>query len=682
MMYYENQLLAGEMLDAAVPEKTIDLREIVPVGKVERKGGACSVFLSVDGHEYFEIEANHARNRTARFVKLIKAGRECVYIALYVGAGYIARRNHYWSDSFKRYEGWTGADGIYSFNAGSGLDSCGSSDQETSTLFYFSDTLVSAVDQETLHRQKPVYMPNNTYALLEGDDPQRKGSLQFYYNYDDRNRPTAVLKPERTCFDFAAHNEDFSKAYFWFQDGVVLRNKLYLMPSLITEDKTQPEGFQFRGLGVVIAEVDLIDGKPDFAHAVQHEANLSCRDEAVNIIYGACFLPWLPEAGYPDGDGYVYIYGHRTEKKTQRRSLCLARVKPEKIAHWQSWRFFDGSDFTADIRSSSPLLDHISCEMSVMPISTGVDKGKFLAVFQYDTKSEYVAYAIGDTPWGPFSSPQKVFYCDEGQIHETVYMYNAKAHPHLSTPGNILASYNVNATSSGQTDLNGHLYLPRFITLHDTSVQPLETLFADAWQNRVRLFDSLNRAAEAGGTVFAGDSLVQEFPVGELFTGGEPIYNRGIGGDTTAGLLRRLRQSVLDLRPARVFLLIGTNDFVINGTAQSITDNLAKIIGIIKNELPECFLGLISLLPVNTSDHPRVNLEAVGKRNNEEIDRVNRQLKSLAGERHIEYIDLNGLLKDEKGNFSLDYTTEGLHVSGHGYATIAAALQPYMAAQI
>ncbi|HWA97307.1 MAG TPA: GDSL-type esterase/lipase family protein, partial [Pirellulales bacterium] len=61
--------------------------------------------------------------------------------------------------------------------------------------------------------------------------------------------------------------------------------------------------------------------------------------------------------------------------------------------------------------------------------------------------------------------------------------------------------------------------------------------------------------------VFLGDSITQGW--GPDFKGkfpGMKLANRGIGGDTTRGMLIRLDEDVLALNPAAIVLLMGTND--------------------------------------------------------------------------------------------------------------------------
>ena len=465
----ENQLLVSVRLHAQDRCQTVDLGKIVPIGKIDASGGSADVSLSYDDAVYKSVSGADAGGQTARYLRFELAGQGPVQVSVHAGAGYVASRCNSWSDSLKQYDQWSGGDGIYTFNITNGLDSYDHA-QGTRTLFFFGDTLVSQVDRATLARVGPVHMPNNTFATLDGDDPQKPGALNFHINRDEAGKPIAAIRPSKDCFDFIGRGEDPDKAYYWLQDGVVIGSTLYVMPSIITEDKSGPEGFQFRGLGVAIAEVAIKDGLPDFAHAVQHQTNLWVKNDQVTILYGAAILPYRKEAGYDEGDGYIYVYGQHVTTRTGRRCLCVARVLPGQFADDSQWRFFDGNDFVEDIWQSAPLLDHISCEMSVTPILKGKNRGKFLAVFQYDTKSDYTAYAIGESACGPFSEAQKVFHGDEGELDPSVYLYNAKAHSHLSSPDQILVSYNVNATSFEMHMKNGHIYRPRFITLEDTTI--------------------------------------------------------------------------------------------------------------------------------------------------------------------------------------------------------------------
>ena len=82
--------------------------------------------------------------------------------------------------------------------------------------------------------------------------------------------------------------------------------------------------------------------------------------------------------------------------------------------------------------------------------------------------------------------------------------------------------------------------------------------------------------------VFLGDSITQGW--GPEFRGqfeGMKVANRGIGGDTTRGMLIRLEKDVLSLNPKAVVMLMGTNDLEIQLDPALIGRNFVKIINAI-----------------------------------------------------------------------------------------------------
>jgi hypothetical protein len=88
-------------------------------------------------------------------------------------------------------------------------------------------------------------------------------------------------------------------------------------------------------------------------------------------------------------------------------------------------------------------------------------------------------------------------------------------------------------------------------------------------------------AAPAAGesrVVFFGDSITDIWKLDESFPGRHYI-NRGIGGQTTPQMLVRFRQDVIDLHPAVVVILAGTNDIAGNSgteTLEQIEDDYAS----------------------------------------------------------------------------------------------------------
>jgi len=188
------------------------------------------------------------------------------------------------------------------------------------------------------------------------------------------------------------------------------------------------------------------------------------------------------------------------------------------------------------------------------------------------------------------------------------------------------------------------------------------------YDNKIKSFKVLNQQVPKGGIVFLGDSITQDYNVYEHFPG-RLVYNRGIGGDTTPGVINRLDVSVDELKPSVVVLLIGTNDYALLKTnTQDIFERYQEIVSKIKHNNPETKIMIQSVYPVNETLDPMTVLP----RSNHEIDKLNALLKTIEG---VIYLDIQKILKDEHGRFHKDYTLEGLHVSPKGYELISKEIE-------
>jgi len=206
-----------------------------------------------------------------------------------------------------------------------------------------------------------------------------------------------------------------------------------------------------------------------------------------------------------------------------------------------------------------------------------------------------------------------------------------------------------------------------------------EKMLEDGWRARVEWFREFNKKAAPYGTVLVGDSLTQEFLIHEwMALDNDPrvysVHNRGIGGDTTGGLLKRMNESIIDLKPSKVFLLIGTNDIALGVTDDEIVGNVAGIVGQIRNSRPDTPVHIISLYPVNAG----MEAATVGERTNERIRILNSRLEKLAQETGANYLDMHSLLADERGNLRREYTREGLHLSPAGYEVVYRVIDPLL----
>lgn len=256
-------------------------------------------------------------------------------------------------------------------------------------------------------------------------------------------------------------------SWIWLQDGVVIQDKLYFIPLIVNGDHTQPEGLQFKILGTNLFTTTIKDGKLDLQTIAQKRAPLMLKLGHQELIYGAGIFANTKQADALHPDGYIYVYGYKSTFGF--RQLLVARVEAENFAYFDDWTFYADGQWVNDLSLSTPILDHISPEMSVMELREGRNKGKYMAVFTYDTNTNKVAFSLSDHPYGPFTKAQPIFLTTQKEKYQsTTYTYNAKAHPHLSKSGSLLASYNVNTYSFDHNMSEYRVYRPRFINLIDT----------------------------------------------------------------------------------------------------------------------------------------------------------------------------------------------------------------------
>ena len=121
--------------------------------------------------------------------------------------------------------------------------------------------------------------------------------------------------------------------------------------------------------------------------------------------------------------------------------------------------------------------------------------------------------------------------------------------------------------------------------------------FQTLWTKR-RSHWATQREQDHGAVVFLGDSITQGW--GKLLSesfAGMKVANRGISGDTSRGVLIRLREDVVSLEPAAVVILIGTNDLEEGATPEVIAGNVGLILAELKQHDPKLPIVLCDVFP-------------------------------------------------------------------------------------
>ena len=171
--------------------------------------------------------------------------------------------------------------------------------------------------------------------------------------------------------------------------------------------------------------------------------------------------------------------------------------------------------------------------------------------------------------------------------------------------------------------------------------------------------------------MFLGDSITQGWgdDLGGSFPGVK-VANRGISGDTTRGVLIRLKEDVLALQARGVVLLIGTNDLEEKADPETIAGNLKLILAELKKHNAKMPIVLCQVFPSSASK----------KRPADKIKKVN-QLYAAAvkGDAQVTFIETWPLFADAQGDAKPEEFPDLLHPNKAGYAKWAAALRPILA---
>jgi len=345
-----------------------------------------------------------------------------------------------WEELFDRRDGWTGADGIYSIPLNG--SECYTGSDSAKTLFLFSDTFIGSVSDDGL--RIGAKMVHNTLGLLRGDLPLAE-NLEFTWGETDDGAPAAVFIP-----DMLQSNSD---AWFWLMDGIAINDTIYVYGM-----RLRSANDSWEVLGVSLISFTLENGL-NVENIKQADTPLLAKSaDGKQIIIGQAIMPMTAASGNPGADGYIYVYGPMSGLGT--REMVASRFLPEDIRNFSQYSYWDGNNWVADITQVKEITGNISMEFSVSPL----ENGKFITVFQLNTVSHNVAVSIGDSPVGPFGYYKVIWNCPEADENSNIFMYNAKAHPHLSGPGELLISYNVNAYN-WDAFTYADIYRPRFIVL-------------------------------------------------------------------------------------------------------------------------------------------------------------------------------------------------------------------------
>ena len=225
----------------------------------------------------------------------------------------------------------------------------------------------------------------------------------------------------------------------------------------------------------------------------------------------------------------------------------------------------------------------------------------------------------------------------------------------------------------GPADIQGLIRNPDFAAFNTAN----RGLGAQDWPNLCR-FRSDNTAVLATGErpdlVFIGDSITENWLLGDPALFDSSHVNRGIGGQTTPQMLLRFRADVIALQPHAVHIMAGTNDVAGNtgpSTLQDVKDNLMSMVELARAHDIDVLLA--SIPPAALFDwRPGLDPRPV-------IAQLNQWLRDYAKANGLVYVDYFQVLADGNGALRGDYGNDGVHPNRVGYAEMRRVLESSLA---
>jgi lysophospholipase L1-like esterase len=174
--------------------------------------------------------------------------------------------------------------------------------------------------------------------------------------------------------------------------------------------------------------------------------------------------------------------------------------------------------------------------------------------------------------------------------------------------------------------------------------------------------------------LFMGDSITDFWrnadgnfagkAVQEKYFGQWKVANYGIAGDTTQGVLFRLRDGEgTGIKPRAIMLMIGTNNTGRNSAAE-IAEGVGAVVLELQKDFPDARLLLLAIFPRGRATDPV----------RDTIAEINKKIARLDDRKKVFYLDIGKGFLDASGNIPADVMSDGLHPTAKGYEIWAQAV--------
>jgi lysophospholipase L1-like esterase len=165
--------------------------------------------------------------------------------------------------------------------------------------------------------------------------------------------------------------------------------------------------------------------------------------------------------------------------------------------------------------------------------------------------------------------------------------------------------------------------------------------------------------------VFIGDSITENWLLGDpqFFSG--DLVNRGIGAQTSAQMLVRFRADVVALHPAVVHILAGTNDVAGNNGPLGVSDFTNNIESMAEIARANGIRVVLGSIPPATTFSWRPAMRPAPR-----IAELNQWLRSYARRNGFVYVDYHAALRGSAEELRSTLGNDGVHPNRDGYVVM------------
>jgi len=166
--------------------------------------------------------------------------------------------------------------------------------------------------------------------------------------------------------------------------------------------------------------------------------------------------------------------------------------------------------------------------------------------------------------------------------------------------------------------------------------------------------------------VMLGDSLT-EFGEWSALLPGVRVVNRGIRGNTTGDLDRRLEDALRVEAPV-YSLTIGINDLSRGATADEVIEGIVGLIARVRARWPAALMIVTSVPPIDPAQFGSMELVAT-------VQRVNAAIAARAPALGARYLDIGAAMATTQGTLRPELSEDGVHLTEAAYLLWAATLR-------